>query len=71
MRATPGAQRSEECRARFEALLRALGDARVARAGERVDEHSARQVQNRAEAAAAVGPRAEGAQSSGGGSAAA
>eukprot|EP00969_Alexandrium_andersonii_P302874 13388495-Alexandrium_andersonii.AAC.1 len=42
-RPTAGARRSEECRARFEGLLRALGDASVARADERVNEHLARQ----------------------------
>eukprot|EP00969_Alexandrium_andersonii_P068102 3003663-Alexandrium_andersonii.AAC.1 len=65
-RLAAGARRLEERRARFQSLLSALGDASMARAGERVDEH-ARQVQNQVEAVAAVAPRPEGASSSGGG----
>eukprot|EP00969_Alexandrium_andersonii_P192105 8485307-Alexandrium_andersonii.AAC.1 len=38
-----GTHYSEECRARFEGLLRALGDANMARADERVNEHLARE----------------------------
>eukprot|EP00969_Alexandrium_andersonii_P107179 4727521-Alexandrium_andersonii.AAC.1 len=51
-----GTRHSEERRARFEGLLRAMGDANMARADERVNEHLARQVQNRVEAGAAVAP---------------
>eukprot|EP00969_Alexandrium_andersonii_P059065 2602310-Alexandrium_andersonii.AAC.1 len=65
-RPAAGARRSEECRARFEGPLRALGDASMARADGRVNEQLARQVQNRVEAAAAVAPRPEGTLSSGG-----
>eukprot|EP00969_Alexandrium_andersonii_P023788 1038399-Alexandrium_andersonii.AAC.1 len=46
-RPAAGARRSEECCARFEGLLGALGDASMARADECVNEHLARQVQNR------------------------
>eukprot|EP00969_Alexandrium_andersonii_P012980 566043-Alexandrium_andersonii.AAC.1 len=42
-RLAAGAHRSEERCARFEGLLRALGDASMARADERVNEHLARQ----------------------------
>eukprot|EP00969_Alexandrium_andersonii_P303305 13408212-Alexandrium_andersonii.AAC.1 len=42
-RPAAGARHSEERRARFEGLLRALGDASMARADERVNEHLARQ----------------------------
>eukprot|EP00969_Alexandrium_andersonii_P215680 9526524-Alexandrium_andersonii.AAC.1 len=38
-----GARHSEERHARFESLLRAAGDASVARADERINEHLARQ----------------------------
>eukprot|EP00969_Alexandrium_andersonii_P210843 9312288-Alexandrium_andersonii.AAC.1 len=41
-----GVRRSEECRARFEPLLRASGGASMARADERINEHLARQVQD-------------------------
>eukprot|EP00969_Alexandrium_andersonii_P098988 4367366-Alexandrium_andersonii.AAC.1 len=50
-RPAAGARHSEECRARFEALLRSLGDASMARADERVNEYLAQRLQ--AEAAAA------------------
>eukprot|EP00969_Alexandrium_andersonii_P143616 6350191-Alexandrium_andersonii.AAC.1 len=46
-RPAAGTRRSEECRARFESLLRAAGDASVARADERVNERLAREVQSR------------------------
>eukprot|EP00969_Alexandrium_andersonii_P024800 1082868-Alexandrium_andersonii.AAC.1 len=36
-----GTRRSEERRARFEAILRSIGDASVARAHERLNEHLA------------------------------
>eukprot|EP00969_Alexandrium_andersonii_P040735 1785636-Alexandrium_andersonii.AAC.1 len=55
-RPAAGARHSEERRARSEGLLRALCDASVARADERVKEHLARQVQNRVGAAAVVAP---------------
>eukprot|EP00969_Alexandrium_andersonii_P289857 12812124-Alexandrium_andersonii.AAC.1 len=42
-RPAAGTRHSEECRARFEGLLRALGEASMARADERVNEHLARQ----------------------------
>eukprot|EP00969_Alexandrium_andersonii_P121684 5380010-Alexandrium_andersonii.AAC.1 len=42
-RPAAGARHSEERRARFEGLLRMLGDASMARADERVNEHLARQ----------------------------
>eukprot|EP00969_Alexandrium_andersonii_P222797 9840316-Alexandrium_andersonii.AAC.1 len=42
-RPAAGARHSEECRARFEGLLWALGDDSMARADERVNEHLARQ----------------------------
>eukprot|EP00969_Alexandrium_andersonii_P019265 841320-Alexandrium_andersonii.AAC.1 len=58
-----GARRSEECRARFEGLLRSLSDASMARADERVNEHLARQVQTRVEAEASAAPRPGGASS--------
>eukprot|EP00969_Alexandrium_andersonii_P300744 13295370-Alexandrium_andersonii.AAC.1 len=41
-RPVAGARHSEERRARFEALLRASGDASVARADARADEHLTR-----------------------------
>eukprot|EP00969_Alexandrium_andersonii_P098179 4333918-Alexandrium_andersonii.AAC.1 len=59
------ARRSEECQARFEALLRAPGDARVARADARANEHLARRVQDGVEAAAVAAPRAAAALPSG------
>eukprot|EP00969_Alexandrium_andersonii_P255722 11303768-Alexandrium_andersonii.AAC.1 len=58
-RLAAGARRSEERRARFEGLLRAAGDASMARADERADERLAREVQSQVEAAAAVAPRPE------------
>eukprot|EP00969_Alexandrium_andersonii_P121411 5366368-Alexandrium_andersonii.AAC.1 len=58
-----GTRHSEERRARFEGLLRALGDSSMARADERVNEHLARQVQIRVGAGASVAPRPEGASS--------
>eukprot|EP00969_Alexandrium_andersonii_P323341 14286050-Alexandrium_andersonii.AAC.1 len=67
-RPAAGIRHSEERRARFEGLLRAAGDACMARADERVNERLAREVQSRAEAAAAVAPRPEVASSSCGGS---
>eukprot|EP00969_Alexandrium_andersonii_P358453 15451031-Alexandrium_andersonii.AAC.1 len=60
-----GARRSEGCRARLEVLLRAAGDASIARADARINEHLSRRVQVGVEAAAAVAPQ------SGGGSASA
>eukprot|EP00969_Alexandrium_andersonii_P251729 11125232-Alexandrium_andersonii.AAC.1 len=62
-----GTRRSEERCSRFEGLLRAAGDASMARADERTTERFAREVQSRVEAAAAVAPRLEAASSSGGG----
>eukprot|EP00969_Alexandrium_andersonii_P111841 4939513-Alexandrium_andersonii.AAC.1 len=53
-RPAAGTRHWEECRARLEGLIRALGDASVARADERVIEHLARQVQTQVEAAAAA-----------------
>eukprot|EP00969_Alexandrium_andersonii_P235642 10403819-Alexandrium_andersonii.AAC.1 len=42
-RPAAGTRQSDECRARVEGLLRALGDASMACAEERVNEHLARQ----------------------------
>eukprot|EP00969_Alexandrium_andersonii_P319145 14098084-Alexandrium_andersonii.AAC.1 len=42
-RPAAGARRSEECRTRFESLLRVAGDASMARADERVNERLARE----------------------------
>eukprot|EP00969_Alexandrium_andersonii_P175506 7761067-Alexandrium_andersonii.AAC.1 len=42
-RPAAGTRRSEECRARFEGILRAAGDANVARADERINERLARE----------------------------
>eukprot|EP00969_Alexandrium_andersonii_P009240 404673-Alexandrium_andersonii.AAC.1 len=53
-RPAAGTRHWEERRARFEALLRASGDASVARADARANEHLARRVQEGAEAAAAA-----------------
>eukprot|EP00969_Alexandrium_andersonii_P120958 5346897-Alexandrium_andersonii.AAC.1 len=44
-RPAAGTRRSEECRMRFEALLRSLGDASMARADERINEHLAQRLQ--------------------------
>ena len=38
-RTTAGSRHSEECRARFEAILRAAGDANIERADARINEH--------------------------------
>ena len=54
-RTTAGSRHSEECRARFEAVLRAAGDANIERADARINEHLAEQVRLHAEASA--GPR--------------
>eukprot|EP00969_Alexandrium_andersonii_P197789 8737526-Alexandrium_andersonii.AAC.1 len=52
-RPAAGTRHSEERRARFEALLRSIGDASMARADERrVNEHLAQRAQARVEAAA-------------------
>eukprot|EP00969_Alexandrium_andersonii_P338687 14969363-Alexandrium_andersonii.AAC.1 len=42
-RPAAGARHSEECRARFESRLRAVGDASMARADERVNDRLARE----------------------------
>eukprot|EP00969_Alexandrium_andersonii_P148541 6565833-Alexandrium_andersonii.AAC.1 len=52
-RPAAGARHSEECRARFEALLRASGNASMARADARANEYQARCAQEGAEGAAA------------------
>eukprot|EP00969_Alexandrium_andersonii_P091387 4033860-Alexandrium_andersonii.AAC.1 len=70
-RLAAGARHSEERRALFESLLRAAGDASMARPDERVNERLAREAQNQVEAAAAAAPRPGVASSSGGGSASA
>eukprot|EP00969_Alexandrium_andersonii_P126614 5596080-Alexandrium_andersonii.AAC.1 len=44
-RPAAGTRRSEECRERFETLLRSIGDASMARADERIDEHLAQRAQ--------------------------
>eukprot|EP00969_Alexandrium_andersonii_P210890 9313923-Alexandrium_andersonii.AAC.1 len=54
-RPVAGTRRSEECRARFGALLRASGDASAARADARANEYLTRRAQENAEASAAVG----------------
>eukprot|EP00969_Alexandrium_andersonii_P114594 5065901-Alexandrium_andersonii.AAC.1 len=54
-RPAAGTRHSGECRARFEALLRSIGDA--TRADERIREHLAQRVQASVEAAAAPVPR--------------
>eukprot|EP00969_Alexandrium_andersonii_P048385 2122462-Alexandrium_andersonii.AAC.1 len=56
-RPAAGTRRTEECRARFEALLRSIGDASMARADERIREHLAQQAQASVEAVAAPVPR--------------
>eukprot|EP00969_Alexandrium_andersonii_P076307 3364377-Alexandrium_andersonii.AAC.1 len=55
-RPAAGTRHSEECRARFETLLRSIGDASMARADERIREHLAQRVQANVEAAAASVP---------------
>eukprot|EP00969_Alexandrium_andersonii_P246233 10881143-Alexandrium_andersonii.AAC.1 len=49
-RPAAGTRCSEECRARFEALLRASGEASMARADARINEHLSRRVQDGVEA---------------------
>eukprot|EP00969_Alexandrium_andersonii_P304454 13458024-Alexandrium_andersonii.AAC.1 len=44
-RPATGTRRSEERRARFEALLQSIGDASMARAGARINEHLAQRAQ--------------------------
>eukprot|EP00969_Alexandrium_andersonii_P270177 11942627-Alexandrium_andersonii.AAC.1 len=55
-RPAAGARRSEECRARFETLLRSIGGASAARADARINEHLAQRVQASVEAVAAPVP---------------
>eukprot|EP00969_Alexandrium_andersonii_P142347 6293821-Alexandrium_andersonii.AAC.1 len=55
-RLAAGTRRSEECRARFETLLRSTGDASMARAGARIYEHLAQRAQASVEAVAAPVP---------------
>eukprot|EP00969_Alexandrium_andersonii_P202014 8926528-Alexandrium_andersonii.AAC.1 len=50
-RPAAGTRHSEECRARFETLLRSIGDASMARANARINEHLAQRVQASVEAA--------------------
>eukprot|EP00969_Alexandrium_andersonii_P101295 4468607-Alexandrium_andersonii.AAC.1 len=52
-RPAAGTRRSEERRTRFEALLRSLGDASMARTDARINEHLAQRLQADAEAAPA------------------
>eukprot|EP00969_Alexandrium_andersonii_P322257 14238558-Alexandrium_andersonii.AAC.1 len=56
-RPAAGTRPSEARRARFEAFLRSIGDASVARADERINEHLAHRAQASVEAAAAPVPR--------------
>eukprot|EP00969_Alexandrium_andersonii_P296985 13124255-Alexandrium_andersonii.AAC.1 len=64
-RPAAGTRHSEECRSRFEGILRASGDANMAWADERVNERLSRELQSRVESGAAVAPRPEAASSSG------
>eukprot|EP00969_Alexandrium_andersonii_P121551 5373560-Alexandrium_andersonii.AAC.1 len=55
-RPAAGTRRSEERRARFETLLRSIGDASMARADARINEHLAQRARASVEAAAAPVP---------------
>eukprot|EP00969_Alexandrium_andersonii_P316641 13989198-Alexandrium_andersonii.AAC.1 len=55
-RPAAGTRHSEDCRARFEAILRASNDPSMARAGQRVNEYLADQVRANAERAPAPVP---------------
>eukprot|EP00969_Alexandrium_andersonii_P276122 12205129-Alexandrium_andersonii.AAC.1 len=59
-RPSAGTRHSEECRARFEAILRAAGDASMARADERINEHIAEKLRASVESPGAVGATASG-----------